>query len=175
MQSVSDKDRLFASHALDLCRNKAKEGIKKGENPFGACVIYQNKIISCEHDHAMGEGRYTEHAEVVAIHSSLRKLRLQRFEEGAVLVTTCEPCPICVTTSQLAGISTIYFGMSVATGRRRGYLADSCSSVDCARMLGEKVTIESLEAINSTEDLIDFWEKRNFLLREKDKGSTPAP
>lgn len=140
---------------------KALEGIKKGENPFGACVIIDNMIVACEYDHAISNNNPADHAEVVSIYTALRKLGVNKFEKGAILISTCEPCPICVTVAQLAGIERIYYGMSINTGKNRGYLKYSFSSSEFAYQLGCSMKIVSLEEKYSTEELIDVWESVN--------------
>lgn len=151
----------FIRYALGKCKQKACEGIQKGENPFGACVIIESNIVSCVHDHAISNNNPADHAEVVSIYTALKKMKVQQFGPGAILVSTCEPCPICVTVAQLSGIERIYFGMSIATGKKRGYLRYSFSSYDTAILLKSNIKIISLENENSTESLIDLWENLN--------------
>ncbi|MEF2481936.1 nucleoside deaminase [Vibrio mimicus] len=158
MQEKNDLSLSIISSALEMCCMQAKVGIDIGENPFGVGIIYEGQLVSCVHDSVINGGDITSHAEVLAIKTALKRLRLSKFDNDAVLVSTCEPCPICVTTAQLAGIKTIYYGMSIETGRQRGYLADTFSSHKCAEMLGDKIQIYSLERSNPTRKLIDYWE-----------------
>ncbi|MFC3395065.1 nucleoside deaminase [Brenneria rubrifaciens] len=162
MQEINRNNNIsFVISALNKCKLKALEGIKKGENPFGACVIVDKEIITCTYDLAMRNNNPADHAEVVAIYTALRKLDVNQFPKGAILISTCEPCPICMTVAQLAGIEYIYYGMSVTTGKKRGYLKYSIPSSGFASQLGSNIKIVSLEKKCSTEELIDFWESRN--------------
>ncbi|HDO1312620.1 nucleoside deaminase [Aeromonas veronii] len=147
--------------AMGNCFECAKKGISHGENPFGACIIHQGNVISCEYDHAVSKNNPTAHAEVEAICAALNSLNRCSFEGNTLLVTTCEPCPICVTAAKLVGVSHIFYGMSIATGKKRGYLKNSFSSTLCAEMLGGGIKIINYEEMFSTEGLVDFWETHN--------------
>ena len=44
--SVRNKDIQFMRLAIE----KALAGVKKGQTPFGACVVKGNKVIACSHN-----------------------------------------------------------------------------------------------------------------------------
>ena len=144
--------------AMENCFECAEKGISHGENPFGACIIHQGNVIGCEYDHAVSKNNPAAHAEVEAICAALNSLNRCDFDGDTFLITTCEPCPICVTAAKLVGVSHIFYGMSIATGKKRGYLENSFSSTLCANMLGGGIKIINCEKIFSTEALVDIWE-----------------
>lgn len=148
----------FVLAILQQISQIAEVGIKKGENPFGAAVLVNQQLIESTHDYAVSSNNPAAHAEVVAIYKALRTLNTNFFPPESCLVSTCEPCPICISVAQLSGIRTIYFGMSVNTGKQRGYLKYSVPSHKFCDLLGSDLTIINVEDTNSTEYLIDFWE-----------------
>lgn len=46
---------------------KAEEGVAAGQTPFGACIVTDGRIISCEHNIVWAESDITAHAKITAI------------------------------------------------------------------------------------------------------------
>lgn len=100
--------------------DKAKEGIEKGQTPFGACIVKEGKVISCEHNAVWGTTDITAHAEVNAIRKACEELNTITLE-GAVIYSTCEPCPMCFSACHWANISTIIYGASISDAEGAGF------------------------------------------------------
>ena len=83
---MRNNDELFMRAAIA----KARQGIKRGQTPFGACVVKNNKVISCEHNLVWRNNDITAHAEIVAIRYACRKLKTINLS-GCMLYSTCEP------------------------------------------------------------------------------------
>lgn len=76
--------------------------------PFGAVVVTADgrefpavNRVTADHDP-------TAHAEVMAIRSACRELGTFDLS-GAVLYTSCEPCPLCLSASLWARLDAVYF------------------------------------------------------------------
>ena len=88
--------------------------------PFGAV------IVSATSGEVLGEGvndarsSPTRHGEMVAIDAWAAAGRPEG-EGGLVLVTTAEPCPMCMAAVLWAGIGTVVYGTSVPTLVRLGW------------------------------------------------------
>lgn len=96
----------FMRRAIALSREhmQANHG-----GPFGAVVVMDGRIIGEGWNQVTGTNDPTAHAEVVAIRAACRTLG--RFDlRGAVLYTSCEPCPMCLAASYWARIDRLYFG-----------------------------------------------------------------
>jgi len=87
----------------------AIEEAKKGDFPFGAIIVKNNKIISKAHNTA-GKLDPTAHGEVNVIRKACKKISSTNLS-GCTLYTTCEPCPMCFTAAWWARISRIVYGM----------------------------------------------------------------
>lgn len=79
-----------------------------GGGPFGAVIVLDNKIIGEGWNKVTTSNDPTAHAEVEAIRAACKTL--SHFElAGAVIYTSCEPCPMCLAAIYWARISKIYY------------------------------------------------------------------
>jgi guanine deaminase len=94
---------------LDEAFNEAFLGVKNNlGGPFGAVVVLDGKIIGKGCNHVLEDNDPTAHAEVVAIRMACKKIK--NFDlSGAILYSTCEPCPMCLSAIYWANIKTLYF------------------------------------------------------------------
>ncbi len=105
---------------MRLAIKKAQEGIDTGQTPFGACIIKDAKVISCAHNTVWGTNDITAHAEIAAIRQACRKLKTIDLT-GAVIYSTCEPCPMCFSACHWAKISMIVYGVKIADAEKCGF------------------------------------------------------
>lgn len=83
-------------------------GVAEGGGPFGAVVAKDGAIIG-EGRNAVVPGRDpTAHAEVVAIRAACATLGTHDLS-GAVIYTSCEPCPMCLGAVWWARIGEIVY------------------------------------------------------------------
>ena len=105
---------------MRLAIEKAREGMNKGQTPFGACIVKGNEVISCQHNQVWEETNITSHAEIVAIREACRILETVDLS-GCTIYTTTEPCPMCFSAIHWAKIDTIYFGTRIADAQEAGF------------------------------------------------------
>jgi tRNA(Arg) A34 adenosine deaminase TadA len=148
---------------MRLAITKAKKGIKKGENPFGACIVKDNKIISCVYDKVCSSNDATAHAEMRAINQACRSLSSYNLS-GCVLYSTCEPCPMCFSAIYYSNISTLVFGISVKDGRGMGYLKESIPTSKIKLVFRDKNKVKIFGNFLKDEalSLIKLWERVNL-------------
>lgn len=108
------------SKFMSLAIEKARESIGEGGSPFGACVVRDGQVVSCEHNLVLQTGDITAHAEVVAIRAACRATRTWDLS-GCVIYSTCEPCPMCFSAIHWARIGSIVFGATVADAQSAGF------------------------------------------------------
>jgi len=82
---------------------------KKGDFPFGAVIVKDQKIIVKVHNTAKKLDP-TLHAEINAIREACKILKTIDLS-NCTLYSTCEPCPMCFTAAWWANISKIVYGM----------------------------------------------------------------
>jgi tRNA(Arg) A34 adenosine deaminase TadA len=105
---------------MRLAIEKAREGIERGQAPFGACIENEGAVVICAHNIVWETTDITAHAEITAIREACGQLRTIDLS-GAVIYSTCEPCPMCFSACHWAGISTIVYGASIQDAARAGY------------------------------------------------------
>ena len=95
----------FMLKAIEL----SKESIHLGGGPFGAIIVKGNKIIGEGRNSVIDSHDPTAHAEIVAIRNACLSLTSHDLS-GAVIFSSCEPCPMCLSAIWWARIEKIYYG-----------------------------------------------------------------
>ncbi len=99
-----DQDQ-YMKRAIELSK-KNVTGNTGG--PFGAVVVLNGKIIGEGVNLVTTNNDPTAHAEVEAIRNACKKQG--SFDlTGAVIFTSCEPCPMCLSAIYWARIDKIYY------------------------------------------------------------------
>ena len=80
-----------------------------GDVPIGAVVVLDGKVIASRHNERELQGDPTAHAEVLALRDAARAIGSSRLD-GATLVSTLEPCPMCAGAAWLARVDRVVFG-----------------------------------------------------------------
>lgn len=103
---------------VDFCQHmrtaveEARRAQAEGNTGYGAVVVYEGQVVGQGHDTAATERDPSLHAEVNAIRQAAKTL--QRADLcGAILVSTCEPCPMCASLAVWANLTTIVYGVSI--------------------------------------------------------------
>lgn len=87
----------------------ACKSVMSGGGPFAAIIIDANgKIIAAAHNQVTISHDPTAHAEVNAIRLACNNLQTH-FLEGCTIISSCEPCPMCLGAIYWAGIKTVYY------------------------------------------------------------------
>jgi guanine deaminase len=105
---------------MQLAIDKASEGIQNGQSPFGCAIARDGKLIACSHNTVLLDTDITAHAEVNAIRVGCQNVH-DIFLEGAIVATTCEPCPMCMAALHWARVETVYFGATIADADDAGF------------------------------------------------------
>ncbi|HZZ45086.1 MAG TPA: nucleoside deaminase [Tepidisphaeraceae bacterium] len=88
----------------------AREGMIAGEAPIG-CVLARGNgtIISSAHNEQNRSGDKIAHAEIVAFHRAAG--RVPRDARDLILVSTLEPCVMCLGAAMEAAVALVIFGI----------------------------------------------------------------
>ena len=97
--------------------------IKKAESsnyPFGACVVRNGKILSCESGKVFVDNDPTAHAEILAIRKACKIYHGKEPANlgGATMYATTQPCPMCMVACYWAGIGKIIYGANLSDWAR---------------------------------------------------------
>ncbi|MEM0360063.1 MAG: nucleoside deaminase [Candidatus Diapherotrites archaeon] len=143
-----------------LAIKKARDGIRKGQTPFGACIVCKGKALVCEHNRVWQQTDVTAHAEIVAIRNSCKKL--ERIDlSDCIIYSTCEPCPMCFSAIHWARIPVIVYGASIADAKRAGFSELEIPNSEMKRQSKCKVKIAKGFMGKECKSLFFEWKKRN--------------
>ncbi|GIT75912.1 MAG: hypothetical protein Ct9H300mP31_04430 [Acidimicrobiaceae bacterium] len=79
---------------MGLALAEAEAAAEAGEAPIGAVVAVNGRVVARRHNEREGTGDPTAHAEVLALRDAATAVGSWRLD-GATLVVTLEPCPMC--------------------------------------------------------------------------------
>jgi tRNA(Arg) A34 adenosine deaminase TadA len=85
------------------------EALRSGDQPFGAVVVRDGRVIGAAPSRVITANDPTAHAEMEAIRDAARRARTRDLS-GCVLVSTSRPCRMCEAAAGWAGISRMVYG-----------------------------------------------------------------
>ncbi len=95
---------------MDRAIELACKGARSGA-PFGAVIVFNDKIVGEGYNHVKQRHDPTAHAEMLAIQDACKNLKTISLQ-GAVMYSSCEPCPMCKAALQWANIEKVYYGVT---------------------------------------------------------------
>lgn len=93
---------------MGLALDEAQRAVDHGDVPIGAVVLLNGEVVASAHNERNRDNDPTAHAEVLALRAAAAKLGTSRLD-GATLVTTLEPCPMCAGAALLARVDRVVF------------------------------------------------------------------
>ena len=112
-----DSHDFYMQRAAEISRQKMLAG--EG-GPFGAVVVRNDSIIGEGWNRVTSTADPTAHAEIVAIRDACSRVGSFTLE-GALIYTSCEPCPMCLAAIWWARISRIYYANTRNDAARIGF------------------------------------------------------
>lgn len=138
----------FVEQAVRL----ATENGATGQLPFGAVVVRAGEVIATGVNTTLRDHDPTAHAEVAAVRAACRALGTTALP-GAVVVSSCEPCPVCHVVAVAAGVQEIVYAATAEQAAAHGFASP-------------------VEVIRIREDLAEL---RRVHLRHIPTGDDTAP
>lgn len=101
--------------------NLSLEGMADNEGgPFGAVIVFEEKIVARGWNQVTSTLDPTAHAEVVAIRTACKTL--QRFQlSGCDIYCSCEPCPMCLSAIYWARLDRVFYAASSTDAAEAGF------------------------------------------------------
>ena len=93
---------------LDEAVRIATHNVENGGGPFGALIVKDGEVVSTGVNRVTANLDPTAHAEVVAIRAACQALGTFKLD-GCVLVSSCEPCPMCLSSALWARVDRILY------------------------------------------------------------------
>lgn len=131
--------RLDFDAQMRIAIEEARRSKAEGNKGYGAVIVLGGTIIARSHDTAASEGDPSLHAEVNAIREACRVIGDTNLC-GAVLFSSCEPCPMCSSLAAWANVTSIVFGASIEETAAQGKA---------------RITIPAVEVVSRSPALIE--------------------
>lgn len=121
---------------------EARQALEEGEQPFGAVIVRQGRIVAQAHSCKVGASDSTAHGELLAVRMATQSLG-ERSLTGATLYTTCEPCSMCAGAIFNAGIRDLVVGARLRDLDDSAFHTGSYSVEAFAGMMGWELSLTS--------------------------------
>ncbi len=105
---------------MRLAIGAARTGVAKGQSPFGCAISLNGTVVAVSHNVVLLTTDVTAHAEIHALRDACRAVGDIHLT-GAVVATTCEPCPMCMAALHWARVTTVYYGATIADAAAGGF------------------------------------------------------
>ncbi|GAA1289720.1 nucleoside deaminase [Saccharothrix xinjiangensis] len=104
MTTTTSPDQAWLRESVEL----ATRNVAAGGGPFGAVVVRGGAVVATGTNQVTTSLDPTAHAEVVAIRAACRAIGDFRLT-GCVLVSSCEPCPLCLSAALWARVDRVVY------------------------------------------------------------------
>lgn len=110
---------MFAMNALERSIELAVQSAASGGGPFGAVVVLPDGRRFEATNRVTIDNDPTAHAEVSAIRAAAK---VAGFDlSGAILFSSCQPCPMCLTAALWARVDTVVYAASADEAAAAGF------------------------------------------------------
>jgi tRNA(Arg) A34 adenosine deaminase TadA len=98
----------------------ATRNVADGGGPFAAAVVRDGVVVAEGVNRVTRDLDPTAHAEVVAIRAACRAIGDHHLV-GSVLVSSCEPCPLCISAALWARVDRVVYAADRDDAARAGF------------------------------------------------------
>lgn len=144
---------------MKIAITEAAKGIKRGQTPFGACIVKDGKLIAASHNKVWAANDITAHAEIDAIRKACKKLNTIGLSRTTIY-STCEPCPMCFAACHWAKISRIVYGTAIKDAKTYGFNELVISSLKMKKCGKSQVKIDRHFSKKGNQDLFRIWKQK---------------
>lgn len=146
---------------LSIAIAEAQKGVAdKAGGPFGAVIADTQGVIAAGHNTVLQDHDPTAHAEMNAIRKAAR-VKKSGDLAGLTLVTTSEPCPMCLCASYWANISRIVVGAPSSLAAEYGFRDDHFYAALAQLPPQRRDALIFLEQESAIRLLFDTWQQQN--------------
>jgi guanine deaminase len=141
---------------MQLAIDKCREGLVKGQSPFGCAVALEDRVVAVAHNTVVLSTDITAHAEINALREACGATG-NIFLEGATVATTCEPCPMCMAALHWARVEHVYFGATIGDAARAGFNELNLPAAELLRLGGSQVRLSGELLRDECRQLFGEW------------------
>lgn len=142
--------------AMAMALEEARAAGAAGEVPVGAVVVVDGVVVARAGNRRERDADPTAHAELLALRAAAAQRGSWRLD-GATLVVTLEPCPMCAGALLAGRVARVVFGAANTDNGACGTLYNLC--VD-PRLNHEVQVVHGVEAAAATALLTEFFAAR---------------
>ena len=142
--------------AMALALAEAEQAGAAGEVPIGAVLAVDGQVIARAGNRREREQDPTAHAELLVLRDASEALGTWRLE-GATLVVTLEPCPMCAGALVGARVARVVFGAANTDNGACGTLYNLCTD---PRLNHEVAVVAGVRAAEAGDLLDRFFAER---------------
>lgn len=143
---------------MRLAIERAREGIGRGQTPFGCAIGMGGRVLATEHNTVLATTDITAHAEINALRAACRAAK-NIFLEGAMVATTCEPCPMCMAALHWARVERVYYGASIGDAAAAGFNELAVPAEEILRQGVSSVRLEGGLLAEECRELFAEWRR----------------
>ena len=144
------------SELMELAISRAREGIAAGQSPFGCAIALDGRVIAATHNSVLSQTDVTAHAEINALRIACAATHGIHLE-GAIVASTCEPCPMCAAALHWARVDTVYYGAAIADAEAAGFNELRLAAADMLQQGESGVRLKGGLLANQCRGLFDEW------------------
>lgn len=135
------------------------ENVREGGEPFGAVLVKDGEIVAEGVNTLHKTYDISGHAEMVAIRKAQAALQTHDLS-GYIMYASGEPCPMCLTTMYMSGISEGYYCASIEETADAGLGSSKVIYADLKKERSErKLKMEQMPLETDQEDPMQLWQK----------------
>jgi tRNA(Arg) A34 adenosine deaminase TadA len=101
----------------------------------------------------------TAHAEINALRLACREQQDIALE-GALVATTCEPCPMCMSALHWARVGEVVYGATIADATAGGFNELAIPATEIVRLGKSQVRLQSGVLADECRELFAEWQRR---------------
>jgi guanine deaminase len=117
---MSTTARVTDAEWLTRAVRLATDSVSQGGGPFGALIVRGDGELATGTNQVTSSFDPTGHAEIVAIRRACASLGDFRLN-GCVLVSSCEPCPMCLAAALWARVDRVIFAADRNDAQSAGF------------------------------------------------------
>jgi len=141
---------------MTLALEEAERAGEAGEIPIGAAVVLDGRVVAQAGNRRERDHDPTAHAELLALRAAAAERGSWRLD-GATLVVTLEPCPMCAGALVAARVDRVVFGAANTENGACGTLYNLCAD---PRLNHEVAVVHGVRAGAATALLDQFFASR---------------
>ena len=140
---------------MQIAINEAIKGLELGDQPFGAVLVMNNKIIRTGRNLVYSTFDPTAHAETVTLRDAGTSIKTLSFS-GATLYASWEPCPMCLGAIISARINRLVLG-GRKSKRRSQYGEYTVEKLIELTNVKDKLTLTTGVLQKKSEEIVNKW------------------